>query len=123
MGESEIHPSSDKLADSDIFEALIHLSLGKWESVPSFGSSKIKTRDAHEAGNCRAMWRKLSTKLENGDIIPFYSEYMATRKITSPGFAILDVCSVYELGTSRDRSIRYMKQVAKKPSNNIHVYN
>ena len=29
MGESEINPSSDQLADIDIFDAKIHLSLGK----------------------------------------------------------------------------------------------
>ena len=61
-------------------------------------------------------------KIENGNIIPFYSEYMETDKITSPAFGVMDVCFVYEPETSGDRSSRDLKQVAKKPSNNIHVY-
>ena len=65
----------------------------------------------------------MSTKIENGGIIPFYSEYMETDKITPNGFDILNVCLVYEPETSRDRPSRYMKQVAKNPANNIHVYN
>ena len=32
MDASEIHPSSDQLADRDISEALIHLSLDNWGS-------------------------------------------------------------------------------------------
>ena len=106
MDESEIQPSSEKLADSDIFEALIHLSLDKWESGERFGSAKIKTWTAHEAVNCQTMWRKLSMEIENGDIIPFYSEYMEPDKVTSPGFGMMDVCFVYEPETAGDRSSR-----------------
>ena len=68
------------------------------------------------------MWRKLSAKIANGDIIPFYSEYMETDKITPPGYAMLGVCLVYEAETSRDRPSRNMQQVAQKSSIDIYTY-
>ena len=71
MEESEIQPSSDMLSDLNIFEALMYLSLDKWGSEQRFGGSQSKTLAAQEAVNCQAMWRKLSPKIESGDIIPF----------------------------------------------------
>ena len=98
------------------------LSLDKWESKQRFGGPQGKTWAAKEAVNCQAMWRKLSSKIETGDIIPFYAEYMDSEKITSPGFAMADVCVVYEHATSNERSGRKMKQVAKKPAHIIYTY-
>ena len=58
------------------------LSLGKWESKRRFGDPHGKTWAAKEAVNCQAMRRKLSSKIESGDIIPFYADYMDSEKIT-----------------------------------------
>ena len=80
MEESEIHPSSDMLSDLDIFGALTYLSLNKWESKQRFGGPQRKTRSAQEAADCQAMRRKLSSKIESGDVIPLYVEYMDSEK-------------------------------------------
>ena len=119
MDGSEMHPSSDQLADSGIFEAFLQRSLGRWGSGKIFGAAKIKTRGAHEDVNCQTMRTKLSAKIENSGIIPPYSEYMETAKIKTPRFATMGVCLVYEPGTPIDGSGRNTKHVAKKPSNNI----
>ena len=61
-------------------------------------------------------------EIENGDIIPFYSEYMETDKVISPGFGMVDVFFVYGPGNAGDRPNRNSKQVAKKHPNNIYAY-
>ena len=60
-------------------------------------------------------------EIENGDILPFCSEYMEAEKIRPPLFGMMDVRFVCEPGTSAGRSSRNSKQVAKKHSNNINI--
>ena len=64
------------LVDVEILSSLLHLSLGKWTPNKRFGGDELKTWGAQGAVNCQAMWKKLSRKIESGEIIPFYAEYM-----------------------------------------------
>ena len=58
----------------------IHLSLDKWAPSKRFGGDRLKTRGAQGAVNFQFMWKKLSCKIESGEIIPFYAEYMDVGK-------------------------------------------
>ena len=98
------------MMDDGIPPSLLHISLDKWAHSKRFGGDRLKT------------WKHLSGKIENGDIIPFYAEYMELGKPTSPGFAMDGVCFVYEPETEGEREGRGPKQTRKAPENNIYIY-
>ena len=113
---------STPLDEKKIFIALHDLSLDKWEGAKRYRAAQLLTWGSQEAVNCQEMAKKLSTRMESADIIPFYAEYMETDRIFPPGIALEDVCLVYDPITAGERNGRIMKQVDKGPRNNIYTH-
>ena len=120
--DAEVHPMSGPLAKREIYNALRDYSLDKWEVRKGYNGSRLKSWGAQEAVNCQSMAKKLATKMENADIVPFYAEYMDMERASTAGFAMGDVCLMYDPHTAAERNGRIMKKVAKSPSNNIYTY-
>ena len=122
MDGPEITTSRYPLEEKEIFPALMYLSLDRWEAKRKFGGPSNKTWGAQEAVNCQALWRKLASKIETADIIPFYAEYMEVDKVSAAGFTLEDACLMYDPSTAHDRGGRNLKQVDKRATNNIYTY-
>ena len=69
------------------------------------------------------MSQKLAAWLEYAEIIPFYAEYMNFDRTPAPGFAMEDVCLLYDPRKSPLRNGRTLKQVTKtRRLTYIHIY-
>ena len=68
------------------------------------------------------MLAKLSSKVTDGEIVPFYAEYMDTPKVSSPEFCTEDACFVYRSGGEGDRKLPALRQIDKASENNIYIY-
>ena len=117
--DADIPPTSGPLAEREIYHALRDYSSDKWEVGKGYNGAKLKSWGAQEAVNCQSMAKKLATKMENADIIPFYAEYMDMERTAAIGFAMDDVCLMYDPHTAAERNGRITKQVSKSPSNNV----
>ena len=84
--------------------------------------SILKSWEAQESVNGQDMSKKLASMLESSDIVPFYAEYMEIDRTPATGFAMGDVCLLYEPQTSASRDGRIAKQVTKNASRNIYTY-
>ena len=69
------------------------LTIDKWRTC-GFQTS-AKTWTARAALNCQSMLAKLSTGVTDGEIVPFYAEYMDAPEVSSPGFFTSDARIIY----------------------------
>ena len=87
------------------------------------GGSILNSREAKEAVNFHDMPQKLETKLETADIIPFYAAYMDIDRTPATGFAMGDVCLMYEPRDAATRNGRIVRRISKtRRRTYIHIY-
>ena len=67
------------------------------------------------------MSQKLAAVLGSSAIIPFYAEYMDFDQTPATGFAMEDVCLLYDPNTADLRNGRIMSHVTKNASRNIYT--
>ena len=122
MDVAEVPPTPHQLEEKEIYMALRDYALEKRAVFNGGMGSVLKSWDAQEAVNCQEMSQKLAATLESAEIIPFYAEYLDCDRTPATGFAMGDVCLLYDPLTSPLRNGRIMHPVTRNASLNIYIY-
>ena len=115
----EAEPPSVRLDERSILSSLSIYPVSKKESTQMSG---LEGRGYQAEVNSQVIWRMLKGKIESAAIFHIYAKYLDVARTPEPGLALADVCLIYDPSTSHEREGRNMKQVAKKPTNNIYTY-
>ena len=91
-------PIIPHLAEKEIYLALrdYAMDMDKCGVFNGGKGSILKSREAQGEVNCQDMSKKLATGLQSAHIIQLYAEYMDIGRTPATGFALWDICLLYE---------------------------